>query len=184
MALILSLENLLHIPVINSSGDALCVELWPKPFWNRILVPMFGIRFFSFLKPAHFLNFYYWLKVWSFWVIPSCLWSFLYFLNFRGNLSSSSKPYKASPKAYFHYSKTTIFGSIIKVKNISFLLRTKSKLPYGWFHSVAATLKKWQRGKIENSKQKKKQKFDPLINIKIQKVKESKKKEGKMEITK
>ena len=52
MALILSLENLLHIPVINSSGDALCVELWPKPFLNRILAPMFGIRFFSFLKPA------------------------------------------------------------------------------------------------------------------------------------
>ena len=133
MALIFSLENLLHIPVINSSGDALCVELWPKPFWNRILAPMFGIRVFVFLRPAHvFLNFYYWLKVCFFWVVPSCLWSFLYFLDVRGNLSSSSKPYKASPKAYFHYSKTTIFGSIIKVKNIMFWQRTKVKLPNEW----------------------------------------------------
>ena len=54
MALILSLEKLLHIPVINSSGDALCVELWPKPFLNRISAPMFGIRVFVFLKPAQF----------------------------------------------------------------------------------------------------------------------------------
>ena len=45
IALILSLENLLHIPVINSSGDALCVELWPKPFLNRILAPMLDISF-------------------------------------------------------------------------------------------------------------------------------------------
>ena len=48
IALIFSLGDLLHIPVINSSGDALCVELWPKPFLNRILAPMFGIRFLVF----------------------------------------------------------------------------------------------------------------------------------------
>ena len=45
IAKIESLNNLRHIPVINSSGDAFCVELWLKQVWDRILVPMSYISF-------------------------------------------------------------------------------------------------------------------------------------------
>ena len=37
--------------------------------------------------------------------------------------------YPSSPKIFFHYSKTSIFGPILKVKNIMLRFRTKGKLP-------------------------------------------------------